>query len=95
MEWVGTAHTHLKKLLDDQGRADEMPVNQGGRRVLDNKVMETLHLLRAERNLPAFDTVIGYFAEGSPIYEGAELRHQNHLQICVRDHAAVLGYFLP
>ena len=82
-------------MLEDQGRADEMPVNRGGLRILDNRVMETLHLLRAEQNLPAYDTVVGYFAEGSPIYEGAELRHQNHLQICVRNPDAVLGYFLP
>ena len=82
-------------MLENQGRVDEMPVNRGGCRILDNRVMETLHLLRAEQNLPAYDTVVGYFAEGSPIYEGAELRHQNHLQICVRNSDAVLGYFLP
>ena len=57
--------------------------------------MEALHALRAERGLQPFDTVIGYFGEGKPIYEGAELRHQNHLKICVRRPEVILGYFLP
>jgi hypothetical protein len=95
VEWVSTAHSHLRALLEKSGQLDLMPVNQGGSRILDNRVIETLHLLRREEGLPEYDTVIGYFAEGEPIYEGAELRHQNHLQICVRNPERILGCFYP
>jgi hypothetical protein len=47
------------------------------------------------KNQREYDSVIGYFAEGESIYEGGELRHQNHLQICVRNPSCILGYFLP
>ncbi|MFN0080162.1 MAG: hypothetical protein ACKVY0_27165 [Prosthecobacter sp.] len=80
--------------MENENLPNAMPVNKGGRRVLDNRVMETLHALRKAEGHEPFDTVIGYFAEGSPIYEGAELRHQNHLQICVRNPACLKGYFL-
>ncbi len=72
-----------------------MPGNQRGANTLDNRVIQSLHFLRKLKNEPAYDTVMGYFAEGRPIYEGAELRHQNHLQICVRNTQSILGYFLP
>ncbi len=93
VEWVGQAYAHLKKLVEaENGR---MPVNKKGARFLDNRVIEMLHRLRALEKLPPYDSVIGYFAEGLPIYEGADLRHQSHLQICVRSPQSILGYFFP
>jgi hypothetical protein len=91
---VARGHEFLKDTLRSPASATPMPLNRGGRRELDNRVMETLHQLREPEGLPPYDTVIGYFAEGRPIYEGAELRHQNHLQICERHPACILGCFL-
>ncbi len=95
VEQVSEAHRYLRESLVMEGREAELPRNRDGNRLLDFKVMETLHALREEQKRHADDTVIGYFGEGSPIYEGAELRHQNHLQICVRRPEAMVGYFLP
>ncbi len=95
VEHVAEAYSSLRLMLEAEGRLDELPRNKGGRRSLDYCVMEALHALRADRGLDPYDTVIGYFGEGAPIYEGAELRHQNHLQLCVRRPGAVIGFFLP
>jgi hypothetical protein len=94
VEQVKEAYLWLKEGFHTLGRLGDMPVNRGVRRMLDNRVLEALHDLRNERGLAAYDTVIGYFGEGPPIYEGAELRLQDHLQICVRTQASVLGCFL-
>ncbi len=42
-----------------------------------------------------FDTVRGAFWEGPPVYPGAEIRKQSHIQIAVRNPECVLGYFMP
>lgn len=94
VEQVKEACLWLRQSFESEGRLKDMPVNRGGRRTLDNRVLEALHHLRKERGLEPYDTVIGYFGEGPPIYEGAELRLQNHLQICVRTQESVLGCFL-
>lgn len=43
----------------------------------------------------AFDTVRGLFQEGQPIFRGAGLRMKSHIQIAVRNPAAIIGYFKP
>ncbi len=50
--WVAEAHAYLQASMAESGRADEMPRNYGGRRELDNRVMESLHSLRAAKALP-------------------------------------------
>lgn len=42
-----------------------------------------------------FDTVYGYFQEGSDAFEGAGIKEKSHIQICVRNIDCILGYFLP
>jgi hypothetical protein len=42
-----------------------------------------------------YQTVRGFFVEGEELYEGAGLRHQDHIQLCVRDTACIVGFFLP
>lgn len=64
-------------------------------RFLDCMVFETLHAWRKEQGLPAFDTVRGFFVEGTELYPGAGLRDRDHIQICVRNPRCVKGYFLP
>lgn len=64
-------------------------------RRLDCLVLNTLHDLRVDRGLPAYDSVRGLFFEGDELYPGAGLRAANHIQICVRNPGCILGYFRP
>lgn len=64
-------------------------------RYLDKAVFETLHKLRQEEGKPPFDSVRAFFVEGAPLYENAGLRSLDHVQICVRNPAQIVGYFLP
>ncbi len=95
VEAVVAAYYDLKETLAFQGRLNELQRNKGKRRVLNHRVMEHLHYLREIDGKPPYDTGIGYFAEGEPIYERGDLRHQNHPQLCVRNAECILGCFLP
>ena len=64
-------------------------------RFLDCAVFEYLHQSRLMDGLPPFDTVRGFFVEGSELYPGAGLRDRDHIQICVRNPRCIKGYFLP
>ena len=57
--------------------------------------MNFLHQLRAEQHEPPFDTVRGFFIEGAPVYPTAGLRSLDHVQICVRNPASIIGFFRP
>lgn len=75
-----------------------LPANRGQTfkdRKLDCAVIETLHGMREEENLEPYQTVRGFFVEGEPLYEGAGLRNQDHIQLCVRDTDSIVGFFLP
>lgn len=96
LEYVREGYRHLKQGCDQEGVL--LPQNSGrffGNRKLDCAVFETVHRLRESRNLPAFDTVTAYFIEGAELYPGAAVRALDHVQICVRNPARILGYFLP
>jgi hypothetical protein len=75
---------------------------------LDCAVINMVHELRAVTRtgewqtanpetppLHPYDTVRGAFWEGGPIYPGARIERKNHVQICVRDSANIIGYFRP
>jgi hypothetical protein len=64
-------------------------------RFLDCAVFETLHAARILNKLPHFDTVRGFFIEGSELYPGAGLRDRDHIQLCVWNPRCIKGYFLP
>ncbi|WP_194725084.1 hypothetical protein [Noviherbaspirillum malthae] len=92
------AHASLKALMASSG--EEMPRNVGATpdkagRKLDCAVVNALHGLRSKSGLPEYDSIRGPFLEGSPVYEGAGFRAQNHIQICVRTTACIKGYFRP
>lgn len=75
-----------------------LPQNKGGKdlraRYLDCAVIETLHKLRDfEPPEPQYDTVRGAFFEGSDLYPGAGFKKKNHVQICVRNHNCIKGFF--
>ena len=63
-------------------------------RPLDCLVINTL-IKNAEKEGSYFDTVYGYFQEGSLAFEGAGIREKSHIQICVRNRECIKGYFLP
>jgi len=63
-------------------------------RYLDCAVIETLHQLRREEKKQPYDTVRGFFMEGRELYANAGFRDLDHIQICVRIHARILGCFL-
>ena len=48
-----------------------------------------------QERTPKIRTVRGAFEEGEPIFPGDALRRQTHVQIAVRDLAAVVGVFRP
>jgi len=48
---------------------------------------------RAERR--RFHTVRGAFTEGVPAFPGSKVMAKSHIQIAVRNPAAILGYFRP
>lgn len=71
--------------------------DEGGfslRRPLDCAVINHIHDMLKEKNI-FYDTVYGYFQEGSDAYEGAGIKEKSHIQICVRNNACIKGYFLP
>lgn len=63
------------------------------RRNLDCAVIERVHELICDIGLPAFDTVKGVFTEGVPAYEGGAILEKTHIQIAVRNPAAIKGVF--
>lgn len=58
-------------------------------------VFNSLHASRNAAKLSPYDTVRGLFLEGNPIYPGAQVNEDNHIQICVCNPANILGYFRP
>lgn len=89
------AHGDLE--LTSQTNGSPLPTNGDDLRTrrLDCAVTNMLHRQRRTNDLPAYDTVRGLFWEGAPIYRGAGVREQNHIQICVREPTCILGYFRP
>jgi len=41
------------------------------------------------------DSVRGMFPEGRELYEGAGFRDKNHIQLCIVNPNAIIGYFQP
>jgi hypothetical protein len=79
-----------------------LPQNERGRfgdedfvkRYLDYAVIDFLHQMRQDQNLPPFDTLRGAFFEGGPLYPGAGIADKTHIQWCVRNPKySVRGYF--
>lgn len=78
----------------------DMPANKGKSedrtmRHLDCAVIEQLHRMRIGAQVPPYQTVRSGFHEGKPAYEGSGFRAKNHIQIAVRDHSCIKGFFLP
>ena len=75
------------------------------KRKRDCAVINYLHVAREARFIHAvsnapkhrpYDTVRGAFSEGKPLYEGAGIMAQTHIQLAVRHPAvSIRGYFRP
>ncbi len=51
---------------------------------------------RKIQNHPDFiDSVRGMFPEGPPLYTNAGFRSKNHIQLCIVNPNAIIGYFNP
>ena len=76
-----------------------LPVNsvrQNGvfmKRQLDCAVIQLVHKIRESKGMDAYDTVYGVFEEGDLVYPGAGFRDRTHVQIAIRNHEMILGYF--
>ena len=64
------------------------------KRPLDCAVIQNLHRIMKKEDIK-FDTVYGYFQEGSDAFLGAGITEKSHIQICVRTSSCIKGYFLP
>jgi hypothetical protein len=96
LKQVRATHAEYERLCDSAGI--EKARNRGPdlrARYLDCAVMESLHQLRREEGKSEFDTVRGFFTEGSELYPGAGFRELDHIQICVRSLKQIIGYFWP
>lgn len=65
------------------------------KRKLDCAVINFLHKNIAELGYPPFDTVRAPFLEGKELFAGSAFRKKTHIQIAVRNHACIKGYFYP
>lgn len=76
-----------------------MPKNRGGEdsflRELDCAVIQALHSVLKIEGFTPIDSVRGMFQEGQKLFPGSSFRESNHIQICVRNHECIKGYFRP
>jgi hypothetical protein len=64
-------------------------------RNLDCAVIETIHQIRDERHLLAYDSVRSIFPEGEAVYPTAGFLNRNHIQLCIRNPNCIKGFFIP
>lgn len=62
-------------------------------RFLDCAVINHTHELSEAEGIEPFATVRGAFHEGQPLYPGAAIRKQTHIQLCVRNLQNIRGIF--
>lgn len=60
---------------------------------LDCVVVNNLHKIRKDENLPPVDTVKGIFQEPPELYPGYAFMQKNHIQIAVRNPYCIKGVF--
>jgi hypothetical protein len=92
------AYPGLEALLRRQGKA--LPENGGGPpdhklRRRDCAVMNWYLQAVEDQQGIRYDTVRCGFVEGRPLYEGAGIYRESHVQLAVRTPAAIVGVFRP
>jgi hypothetical protein len=106
VELVKYAYDSFKQVQEKAGLP--LPVNKKApkddsdslvMRYLDCAVINHLHSILEGPDRPAglmpYDTVRAVFVEGAPMYTGAMLFEQNHVQIAVRNPNCIKGVFIP
>ncbi|MBN8421206.1 MAG: hypothetical protein J0L73_19985 [Verrucomicrobia bacterium] len=80
-----------------EGADDVPPVNDPARKLhrLDCAFLNWAIPIVEEKLEVRFQTVRGVFVEGEPLYPSAQIFMHSHIQIAVRDPAAILGFFHP
>lgn len=93
LQIVKQAYESLKETHKRSG--EPMKENSGPKRELDCAVIRYLHTIRERAKESGFDTVRSPFHEAGLLYENANFSARLHIEICVRTHAQIKGYFLP
>ena len=85
----------FKKTFEMEGQ--QMPINEPDRRLhrLDCAFLNWSIPIVEEDAGVRFQTVRGVFIEGEPLHPTAQIFMQSHIQIAVRDPAAIVGFFHP
>lgn len=94
---------NTQKMLEHVAKAQgiKLPDNEGlkgdrregfPKRKLDCHVINALHNIRDKKETP-FDTVRSPFFEGGRIYRRSGFFAKSHIQLCVRSHKSIIGYF--
>jgi len=52
-------------------------------------------LIKIQQDSEFYDTIRAMFPEGNELYQNAGFREKNHIQICVINPNAIVGYFDP
>ncbi|CAN5299951.1 hypothetical protein BH10PLA2_BH10PLA2_05920 [soil metagenome] len=92
---LGAGYHEVAQGYGQLGRS--LPANRGidwKRRELDCLVLNNVLDYLQEQNV-LYDTVRGAFLEGEPVFPGAGIRHESHIQIAVRNPNFILGVFRP
>lgn len=63
-------------------------------RYLDCAVIKNLVQTAKDKGIN-YDSVMGYFQEGSDAFPGAAIKAKSHIQVCVINPKCIKGYFLP
>jgi len=107
---LDTAHTQLLSALfplyrqacEATGRP--IPINRSPKnqttddlilRYLDYAVVNWCMDYMEDKERQRYQTVRCLFSEGVPVFEGSKILAKSHIQIAVRDEAAIVGYFKP
>lgn len=86
---IKTAYDVAKQLAE--GRGETLVENTDDlRRERDCAVLNMLYETMPE---PKFQTARSIFTEGGPLYDGAKMMSQTHVQIAVRDLTCIKGVF--
>jgi hypothetical protein len=86
-------YSNLEKMYKGYGKP--LPQNHGANRKLDCTVFNHLHKSRNPGSDQPYDTIRCAFAEGNPLYPGANFTSRLHTEICVLNSSMIHGYFLP
>jgi hypothetical protein len=100
-KFLAEAFEEFKRLNEGEGLV--LPQNEQShkndldftKRLLDCAVVNfAVELIEQRRKAPVH-SVRCIFSEGSPAFDGSLIFAKSHIQIAVRDRAAILGYFKP